>query len=424
MSTAAATREIYWNIAHVWVMYLLLVPTLGVAGHGVWRHVQRWRKGQPAARFDRPAERIRRVLAHAVAQKRTARERYVGVFHRFLTYGFVVLTIATIVVALDADLGTSIMRGGFYLWFQSFTVDLFGALVLIAIAMAAVRRYIKRPRKLVRTSPDVTAFSEAGEDANPRDGLANKRGGPGPLVHTDEAALILVAIFIIAFTGFLLEGWRIAGTNDPWRAWSPFGNLVARASVAAMGIDAIRVAHKATWWLHLAVSFAFFAWIPYTKLMHILTAPLNIYTASLQPIGATLKAVDFEQEQFGVSELRQFTWKDLLDFDSCTECGRCTAVCPAHAVGKALSPRDIILQLRDLPENGGSTRVVAATPATMPDRLWECTTCAACVEACPVFIEQMPKIVDMRRHLVMDEAEYPDTMQDAVLSLEKRGHPF
>ncbi|HKO56883.1 MAG TPA: heterodisulfide reductase-related iron-sulfur binding cluster [Thermoanaerobaculia bacterium] len=379
MSAADATREIYWNISHVWVMYLLLVPTLGIAAWGLWRHVQRWRQGMPAARFDRPAERWRRVLAHAVAQRRTARERYTGLFHRLLTYGFVVLTIATIVVGLDADLGTSIMRGRFYLWFQSFTVDVFGALVLIGIAMAAARRYVRRPRKLV---------------------------------YTDEATLILIAIFVIAATGFLIEGWRIAGTNDPWRAWSPFGNLVARASAAAMSAGAMRTAHATTWWLHLAVSFAFLAWIPYTKLMHIVTAPLNIYTASLAPIGASLKPVDFEKEQFG----NQFTWKDLLDFDSCTECGRCTAVCPAHAVGKALSPRDIILELRD----ADSVRV----PATAPERLWECTTCAACVEACPVFIEQMPKIVDMRRHYVMDEAEYPDTMQDAVLSLEKRGHPF
>src|SRR5262249_12951047 len=135
-------------------------------------------------------------------------------------------------------------------------------------------------------------------------------------------------------------------------------------------------------------------------------------TANLEPIGASLKPVDFESaEPLGVKTLEQFTWKDLLDLDACTECGRCTAVCPAHTVGKELSPRDIILELRD---------------GTWPGEqaLWECTTCAACVEACPVFIEQMPKIVDMRRHLVMEEAEFPDSMQAAILSLEKRGHPF
>jgi len=462
---AAATREIYWNITHVWVMYVLLVPVMGIAAYGLWRHVARWRSGTPLGRFDRPAERWRRVLAHAVAQRRTARERFAGLFHRFITYGFVILTIATIVVGLDADFGTSIMRGRFYLYFQSFAVDIFGALVVIGIAMAALRRFVGRPAKLV---------------------------------YNRESALILAAIFTIAVTGFLVEGWRIAGTNDPWGAWSPFGNLIARASSAVMSAGALRAAHRATWWLHLAVSFAFFSWLPWTKLVHIVTAPLNIYTANLGPIGASLKNVDFEASTtLGVSTLGEMTWKDLLDLDACTECGRCTDVCPAHTVGKALSPRDIILQLRDLsrghilapalhtkpamvPEGRESElrvagcglgigtgnsqlaprysllttllslwdrsistlfakplapsqgvgesfvarSIIGTVPATAPGALWECTTCAACVEACPVYIEQMPKIVDMRRYLVMEQAEFPDTMQEAIQSLEKRGHPF
>lgn len=382
MSTEHATRPIYWNISEVWVMYVLLVPAIAIASWGLWRRVARWRRGAPAARFDRPAERIKRVIEHAVAQRRTARERFTGIFHQLITSGFVILTIATIVVGLDADLGTSIMRGSFYLYFQSFTVDVFGALVIIGVAMAAARRYLRRPRKLV---------------------------------YTDEATMLLVSIFVITLTGFLIEGWRIGATNDPWRAWSPFGNLVAHASTSLMSVEAMQIAHRGTWWFHLSATLAFIAWLPYTKLIHVVTAPLNIYTSNLEPIGASLKSIDFEaSEKFGVSKVEDFTWKDLLDLDACTECGRCTDVCPAHTVGKSLSPRDIILQLRD--DGGG--------PATAPEPLWECTTCGACVEACPVFIEQMPKIVDMRRHLVMEEAEYPETMQAAILSLEKRGHPF
>jgi len=214
------------------------------------------------------------------------------------------------------------------------------------------------------------------------------------------------------------------------------------------------------------VSFGVIAWLPYTKMMHVLTAPLNIYTANLAPLGASLKNIDFEKTgSFGVNSLNDFTWKDLLDLDACTECGRCTDVCPAHAVGKELSPRDIILQLRDLkndefrtsnfglknealPANAelsaapnangkdvfGDTNqsairnprsaIIGSVPATSPAALWQCTTCAACMEACPVFIEQMPKIVDMRRYLVMEEADFPDSMQQAIMSLEKRGHPF
>jgi Fe-S oxidoreductase/nitrate reductase gamma subunit len=430
MNPAEATREIYWNVSHIGVMYALLLPTAAVAGFGIYRHLSRWRRGLPAARFDRPFERVRLVVRHAVAQRRTARNVYVGQFHRLITYGFIVLTIATSVVALDADFGTAIMRGSFYLYFQSFIVDLCGALVLVGTGMAAARRFIRRPKKLV---------------------------------YTNEAALILFAIFLLCLQGFLIEGWRIATTNDPWGAWSPFGNLVARASGSLMSKEAMLWAHTGVWWFHLAVSFAFIAWLPYTKMMHVITAPLNIYTANLVPLGATLKNIDFEKtESFGVNSLKGFTWKDLLDLDACTECGRCTAVCPAHTVGKELSPRDIILGLRDLMHerpreafglvstnsNGASANgalagatpadcepstdvealqplsIIGAVPATSPLPLWQCTTCAACMEACPVFIEQMPKIVDMRRFLVMEEADFPGSMQEAIMSLERRGHPF
>ena len=425
MNPADATRQIYWNISHIWVMYLLLLPTAAVACYGIYRHFARWRSGLPAARFDRPADRVRLLVTHALAQRRTARNRYAGLFHRLITYGFIVLTIATTVVALDADFGTAIMRGNFYLYFQSFVVDIFGALVMIAILMAAARRYFTRPKNLV---------------------------------YTNEATVILAAIFLMCLQGFLIEGWRIAATNDAWGAWSPFGNAVARASLQLMSVEAIRGAHGGVWWSHVVLSFGFIAWVPYTKMMHVITAPLNIYTASLLPLGATLRSIDFEKaESFGVNSLKDFTWKDLLDLDACTECGRCTSVCPANVVGKELSPRDIILQLRHLmheefrisdfefrnvkPEdkNGYAAssnyldqstirnskfEIIGAVPATSPLSLWQCTTCAACMEACPVFIEQMPKIVDMRRHLVMEETEFPDTMQEAILSLERRGHPF
>jgi Fe-S oxidoreductase len=363
MSSAhAATRPIYWNITHIGLMYALLAPAIGIGGYGIYRHFQRWRGGKPLARFDQPARRLRLVFDHAFAQRRTALW-----FHRFITYGFIILTIATILVGFDADLGTRILRGWFYLVFQSFTVDLFGAIVIVGIAMALARR------------------------------------AQGPW--------ILGAILAIVVSGFLIEGWRIAATNDPWGRWSPFGNLIAQISRPLMTVAAMQAAHRTTWWLHLVASLGFLASMPYTRMMHVVTAPLNIYTANLEPIGASLKSVNFESESLGVNTLDAFTWKDLLDLDACTECGRCTAVCPAHEVGKALSPRDIIVQLRD-----------DVFPA--PEPLWECTTCAACVEVCPVFIEQMPKIVDMRRHLVMEQAEFPDSMQAAILSLEKRGHPF
>ena len=395
MNPAGATRQIYWNISHIWVMYVLLLPTLAIFVYGFYRQAKRWRRGTPTARFDQPLTRLKVVFNHALAQRRTARHTYAGVYHRFISYGFVILTIATTVVALDADFGTAIMRGHFYLYFQSLIVDLFGALVLAGVGLAAVRRYVSRPKSLV---------------------------------YTDEATWILIAIAFICLQGFLLEGWRIAATNDPWASYSPVGDLVAQASRPFLSDAALQGAHRFVWWFHLLLSFGVLAWFPYTKMMHVVTAPLNIYTAQLAPLGASLKHIDFEKtESFGVNSLAAFTWKDLLDLDACTECGRCTAVCPAHTVGKELSPRDIVLGLRDVMRNDGITSnpaIIGSIPATSPVALWQCTTCVACMEACPVFIEQMPKIVDMRRYLVMEEAEFPESMQQAIMSLEKRGHPF
>jgi Fe-S oxidoreductase/nitrate reductase gamma subunit len=418
MNPATATREIYWNIPHysIGVMYALFVVVLLVAGYGVYRHFRRWRRGKPLARFDRPVERIGRLLQYALVQSRTASVAYAGLFHGMIFFGFLVLIAATTIVMVDFDAGIKIMHGPLYLYFQSFTVDIFGAFVLVGIALAAVRRYLQRPKQLV---------------------------------YTRDAGRILCVLSIIIITGFLIHGWRIAATNDPWAAYSPFSNLVAKASLSFMGQATLMTAHRVTWWFHLLLCFFFLAWIPYTKMMHLLAAPLNIYTSNLEPVGAALKNVDFESaESFGVNSLAKFTWKDLLDLDACTECGRCVANCPANTVGKELSPRDIIIQLRDLmhtreaeafgllPDGSNPPQaeeqaegpkplaIIGAVPATSPAALWQCTTCAACMEACPVFIEQMPKIVDMRRYLVMEEAVLPETMQEAVVSLENRGQPF
>ena len=195
-----ATREVYWNISHSWVMYVLLVPTVIVAGYGLYLRIQRLRIGKPSSRFDRPIERLRRVLYMAVLQSPIWRRPLSGAFHSMLFWGFVTLTLATTVVMVHHDFHIPIMQGRFYLFFQSLFVDLMGALALVAIVIAGVQRWWMRPRRLVFTA---------------------------------EASLILVLIFVVLTSGFLLEGWRIAATDDPWGAWSPVGFAVGRVSLGA-----------------------------------------------------------------------------------------------------------------------------------------------------------------------------------------------
>ena len=408
MDPTQATREVFWNIQYTWLVYVLMVPTLAVFAWGFWLKIRRWRAGQPAVRFDRLGERLRLFLRNAVGQGRTLRSRYAGLFHSLVYTGFIVLFLATTVVAIHHDTPLHIMKGHFYLIFQSLIVDVFGLFVLVGVALAAVRRWVSKPVKLV---------------------------------YTDEASWILVAIFVMAFTGFVVEGWRIAVTDDVWAAWSPVGNLFATASDPFMSDAAMQTGHVVIWWFHLAVAFGFIAWVPFSKMSHVFTAPLNIFTANLDGYGGSLKTIDFETaERFGINHLGDFTWKDLLDFDACTECGRCTDVCPANTVGKSLSPRDIILDLQalmhkrgdslltnDRESGSGDTQllpIIDEKTAVSPEALFSCTTCAACMEACPVHIEHLPKIVDARRYLVMEEADFPEGMMDMMNSLESRQHPF
>jgi Fe-S oxidoreductase len=239
-------------------------------------------------------------------------------------------------------------------------------------------------------------------------------------------AVVLWLFELILVTGFAVEGLRIAGTRDPWGMWSPVGHGVAVA-IAALGAGeaAIRTGHAWLWWTHLLASLAFVAYIPYSKLFHLILAPANVYLRPLANPGG-VSPIDFERtERLGAAAFSDLAWKDLFDLDVCTECGRCTAVCPASLTGKVLSPMDVVLDLRDEMKrtNGRSGRALGGGVISA-EALWACTTCLACMEACPVFIEHVPKIVEMRRHLVMEETVLPDTMAEALRSLEARGHPF
>ena len=396
------TREVFFNIRHVWVMYALFAVTLATFFYGFYRHWQRWSRGVPADRTDRPWQRLQALLRQTAAHDRLLkRYRSMGFFHLLFFWGMVILTAGTTVVFIDNDLGIHIMRGAFYLYFQSLALDVFGALFIVALLAALVNRYIARPSRL---KPD-----------KPQDGI------------------ILALLLAILITGFILEGARIQVTHDHWAAWSPVGNVTGLLLARMFSTSALTQLHRFTWWFHMALVFGFLAWIPYSKLLHLFTAPANIYLQDLGPRGA-LPLLDIEKaESLGTSRLEQFSWKDLFDLDACTECGRCEVNCPANLSSKPLSPKWLILDMQKASRGPQAAAPTAADsedssplvgPVIREETLWSCTTCRACMEQCPVMIEHVPKIVGMRRHLAMERSEFPDDLQGIIRSLEARGHPY
>ena len=399
------TREVYWNITNVWVMYVLFAPAAAIFIFGCYRHIRAWGATLPVDRRGDIAERLRGVAKFVLAQSRihglgrapTLRHIYAGAFHSLFFFGFIGLFCGTLVVMAHEDFGLHVMQGDLYLWFQSLTLDLCGLFAVVGLCMAMARRAFFKPERLENTKRDL---------------------------------LTAPALFLILCNGFALEGLRLAATHDPYASWSPVGALVARGFVAVIPEDQFRPLHAGLWWFHLVTVLALMAALPWTKLRHVVAAPINIYFRPLQARGAILKPIDLETaDSFGVKSLEQFTLKSLMDLDACTECGRCQDACPAYASGKPLSPKKLIFDLRDLLHDKRDNVIGAADAVTVPDHigeaaLWSCTTCMACMEACPVLIEHVPKVVDLRRYLVMEEARFPDTMQQSIRSLESRGHPF
>jgi Fe-S oxidoreductase/nitrate reductase gamma subunit len=391
-------RETFWNIPH-WAeigQYIAGLLALLVFAYGVWRRVRRWRMGKPERRTDKLGARLRSVIVQAVGQRRTLDDIFPGFMHLVIFWGMVVLVIGTALATVDWDVthlffDFQFLVGTVYVLFEVF-LDIFGVLLLIGLGMAIYRRYVVRPERL--------------------------QNMPNRAMSRDDAYAIIM-LTLIMITGYLVEGLRIAVTQPTWASWSPIGNALAKVFLAT-GDPTNPSIHLVLWIVHILTSFVLIASIPFTKLFHILASPLNIFFRSLRPIGALAPAR--YNSGPGVSQWREFTWKQVLDFESCTRCGRCQDECPAHASGMNLSPRDIMLKLEAHiweRENGRSLHgdVVSG------EELWACTTCLACVQVCPVFIDHVASITDMRRHLV-DEGQIDAQLQDALANLGRYGNSF
>jgi len=316
--------------------------------------------------------------------------------HAFIFWGFLVLT-PTILIAMIGivDKHATLPWLGHQGWY-ALLVDLFCVLVLGGVLAALWIRKVQRPRRF--------------------DGS-----------HLGEADLILALIATIVTSLLLWHGARIAlGLNDWPASWSPVSQLISHV----FGHNgATRVLERVFVWIHVLTILGFLAYLPYSKHLHIVTAAINVWfgrTAArgrLEPLRFDDPDVPEEEIRFGAGIAADLTWKEVLDTFSCTECGRCQDACPAFATGKLLSPKLVIMGLRD--QVFAQDSETALVPNAVPEEsVWDCVTCGACVQACPVSIEHVDHIVDLRRHLVMVESSFPAEAEPMLRDVERVSNPW
>jgi len=416
----------------------VIVVALGYFGRTIYRRIGVLLQVGAVPRFDHIAQRIAAVLVYALGQKKFVQreprpetrisEQTAGWMHFFIFWGFSILAIQVLTMFgrgfvddFYVPLFSPSLLGGPYL----FVKDVMEVVVLAAIGVALYRWGVTHPARLYGFKPAEERL--AGQS------------------HW-EAYLILGFIGCIMMGGLLYDGGRMVyDASNPLvqseRQWQPFSTLLSMG-LARLGPADARFVSDAGWWLHNCVILMFLNLLPLSKHFHIITSLPNVFFLKTEPLGA-LSKMDLENATtFGTSYINQFTWKQVLDMYSCTECGRCSSHCPATMSGKELAPRQLLLNLRDylyeresdvLALQAGSSRgseAVNVGDNIVGERLihdevlWACTTCRACEEACPVMIEYVDKIVDMRRHLVQEESRFPAELTRTFKGMETQSNPW
>jgi len=431
------TRPVFEGIGLVGraVFYAVAAVSTVVFCWGVWLRVRKYRTGRAAGRWPIMKAALRSRLRTIGSGASVAKGNLAtGVAHFFIFWGFIVAFMATVILTIDTDVvrkasqlivghQDSFFHVTFFIVF-TFVVDTMGFAFLVALIAMAVRRGVRRPWRL--------GYERAGMPA----GGYSRRG----LVEGDW--LFLGLLICILVTAYLLTGLRILGQGMPWfTVFSPFGRAVAEV-LSGLGMTPAQAVpvHSVLWWVHAGLALSFVAYIPYSKAVHMLVDVVNVLATDRS---ATLSLPAPAAGHPGYREISEFTWKELLDLDACTKCGRCHEVCPVRTGGAPLSPRDLILDLRQWvdtsagaitllererrPERTGplarSEGVRIAGDVIDAATLWSCTTCMHCVDVCPVGIEHVPTIVQLRRSLV-DEGTMDATLQQALQNLATQGNSF
>jgi len=373
---------------------MALVLALAVAGalfgRRAWFLYRLVRSGQPAARFDNVPARVRNEATIVVGQSKLLQRLLPGLMHAAIFWGFLVL-FPTIVIAMIG----AVDRRATLPWLgaedgYALLVDLFALLVLLGVITAFVIRKVQRPPRFAGS-------------------------------HLAEADLILGLIAGIVITLFLWHSSQIAlGLNDYPASWAPISNALS-VLVAPAGPWLERVAV----WAHVLIILSFLVYLPYSKHLHIAVAAVNVYFGRTRARGR-LEKVDFEKPEaevrFGSARAADMTWKQMLDTISCTECGRCQEVCPAYNTGKPLSPKLLMMNMRDHLLARSDMPIVPN--AVIDDVVWDCVTCGACVRECPVSIEHIDHVIDLRRNLVMVQSRFPEEAGTMLRDIDRTSNPW
>lgn len=387
----------------------ILFLSLSVFSYSCYRRLALVAVGTEEYRLDQPLKRLREMLVYAIGQKRVMKRPF-GINHSVIFWAFLVLALANgeflvsgVIPSLSFALLPEPIHGALL-----FAFELCSLATLAAVASAAIRRTVNPPFEGARSF---------------------------------EAFFILSMIALLMLAYFGMHGAEIALGSVPATAAMPVSSLVAKTLLVSSLAPVLPALPGIFWWAHAVVLLAFMNFLPFSKHMHILTAIPNVFLRSLERANCQAREDFTGGNRFGANSVDRLSWKDLLDSFSCTECGRCQDVCPAAATGKALNPR---LMIHAIKENllGSGARIRTAAGATRADlpaaasligagegssseaALWNCTSCGACMEACPVFIEHLPKIVKMRRHLVQMEAKFPDELLNLFENMEQRSNPW
>ncbi len=388
---------------------LVAAAAFGFAGYRFRTLIRTMRAHQGKLRpANRPTEeigkRINAVLANVLGQKAVFQKRSIGIAHAMIFWGFLIITVGTL-----EQFGSTLYQGFTWEWllgplYSPFLVlhDVFTLLVLVGVLHAAYRRYIVRPAYLGQSK---------------------------------DADMVLVFTASLMISIFLMHGFMIAGGDTAHARALPISNWIgALITLTGINPEASAVLGTVFKWIHMLLVMGFGVYIPGSKHLHVLAAGPNTFLKNVHREKA-MTSIDFTNEsitQYGAAKVSDLSWKDALDYASCTECGRCQEVCPAHNTQKPLSPKNLILDLKDNLYRNQAAVLAGKFDEVTPlidqnvtdDVIWACTSCRACEVACPVFIEHTDKIYEARRNLVMMESRFPAEVQTVFKNMETNASPW